>query len=261
LGVNDNSSNITSIEELQTGDVVNYMSQGIYLRFLQFITIENQTNTSSLENNSSGLENNKPTQNIILKGPYNKIINISYDDFKAGYAGLKMKGDPTNLVKSNKLVNRQYKEDKRAIEHDQNTLNGNKTDYELMHNICTGFMVLAIAVFLYGTVSAGITYYKQYQHRQRANQFQAQASLGRANVATDPDIRADNMMDFQSFTLQAQRCTARAAQLNSPFINYCIVAALSFVVGAIAVVGFVHTDSAIERVDNLNAAYNKNLLI
>ncbi|MDD3984752.1 MAG: hypothetical protein PHY59_02420 [Methanobacterium sp.] len=72
-----NTTNI-SIDQLQTEDIVIYKSQGKYNRYLQFITIENQPNPSEPENNIT-------IQNIILMGPYNKIKNMTYDNFKILY--------------------------------------------------------------------------------------------------------------------------------------------------------------------------------
>ena len=86
MGNSDNQN--TSINDLQTGDVIIYKSQGKYYRYLQFITLENTT-TSILGPLNENIT--KATQNVILQGPYNKIINLTSDDFKNNYNGTYMR--------------------------------------------------------------------------------------------------------------------------------------------------------------------------
>ncbi|MDD3986010.1 MAG: hypothetical protein PHY59_09120, partial [Methanobacterium sp.] len=77
-GSNLNIQNI-SVDNLQTGDVVIYNSKGLYYRYLQFISIKDQT-TEALNQNIS-------TQIVVLNGPYNKIKEIPYNDFIKDYTG------------------------------------------------------------------------------------------------------------------------------------------------------------------------------
>ncbi|MDD3986072.1 MAG: hypothetical protein PHY59_09445 [Methanobacterium sp.] len=99
-----NTINI-SIDQLQTGDIIIYKSQGEYDRYLQFITTQSQTNPSEPKNNI--------TTQITIMGPYNKIKNLTYDNFKKHYIGKGIKGDPNNSTASSKLVNKYYQEQKK----------------------------------------------------------------------------------------------------------------------------------------------------
>ena len=84
----------TPIDQLHQGDIVIYNSQGKYTRYLQYMSIDNQT--------------------AYLRCPYDKPIILGIEDFKKYYSGsTDMRGDPKNLTVSSKRVNSLYQQQKK----------------------------------------------------------------------------------------------------------------------------------------------------
>jgi hypothetical protein len=226
----------TPIERLQLGDVVEYKSQGKYSRYLQFITNDNQT--------------------VYLKGPYDKSVTLTCDEFKKYYNGTVLRGDPKNLKASSKTVNNQYQTQKMDI---QNRISENQNDTTNTKETRTyGIIVCSIGtvVTLIGTIGAIITYYKQKRIsvnnanrlRIEANQLQAQKDMyltqaennkyiieyenDEAYIYRDPQ--------YYNFLSQAQSIVVPAVdtsiKLGKPFFCFILIAVIGvacLLVGAI----------------------------
>ncbi|MDD3985568.1 MAG: hypothetical protein PHY59_06755, partial [Methanobacterium sp.] len=136
---NSNVQNI-SFYKLQTGDVVIYKSKDLYYRYLQFVSIKNSSFVMS--NQTVNI------QTVVLNGPYNKIKEISYEDFIKGYTGQAIPGDINNLRASSKIVNHQYQLQLKEINNAQK-VNNKTRDSTILKRF---FYMLGTAVFVAGTI-------------------------------------------------------------------------------------------------------------
>ncbi|MDD3985101.1 MAG: hypothetical protein PHY59_04255, partial [Methanobacterium sp.] len=155
----------------------------------------------------------------MLNGPYNKIKEVPYDDFIKDYTGQPIPGDVNNLRKSSKIVNNQYKIQKNQIKGLIKANYENRKGFTDLRSISLVILAVALAIFLVSVFGAISTYQRQNMHAANARQYR-QISNNFYAQALHPDVNE---------------------------------------ISSIALVGVLHSSSALERVDDLNGIYNNNL--
>ena len=220
------SNHNTPVEELHQGDVVIYKSQGKYLRYLQFITTDNQT--------------------VYLTGPYDKSITLPFEDFKKYYTGTDMRGDPKNLKASSKKVNNLYQTQKKDI---NNRINQNQEDTKNSEDgrFFSAFAcVVSLAIFAVALLAIIITYYSQQKPSlDKAAKLRERADRHEMYNKKHFGYYGD-MFDLRTRATEAADVASEAGKIQ-PF--YIFVA---FASGVSAIISGVFWSINVKSLDKLN---------
>ncbi|MDD3984472.1 MAG: hypothetical protein PHY59_00940 [Methanobacterium sp.] len=67
------------MDQLHIGKIIIYKIEGLYIRYLEIITIKNLKSSNEEQFNGIVAQN---IPFVVIQGPYNKILKIKYEDFQ-----------------------------------------------------------------------------------------------------------------------------------------------------------------------------------